>query len=420
MKGGIGANKNLEDALDYIATNYILTMDFQSLRKLYDKKYCNDLVVLTSEIINRYFTELEISKLVDRVANGSAAKNDILFANKSDLEKLIKTDANEDSCNYIAKFYIKIAHIFAAILMTINPEYVFTDSSGKKGRRKLSEKGSIPSDAVIERVNSNLCQGRIDALKGEGGREKEGEEGVEGVEGENDKISVKPKICSSDIYTRNKGDSEKDVGSLNDIPGIPELMELYYDADYDYETGEFRGMTEETQKIFREDLLRFYKVFTGKPDMPEDVKKFSDIKLHDYSKNSFCNGDHPLFEQEIKGSIKNKLFADYANNLKQMLASVNEKQQQLLEIINKLFVYVKDSDSDSEKEVIRVNPELNEEKLQQIIEVVRSTIVELYLKCESDYLEGVKLYEAIIEAQILQSSQNQIATLKEEVLKLFS
>jgi Asp-tRNA(Asn)/Glu-tRNA(Gln) amidotransferase A subunit family amidase len=41
--------------LDYVVpTYYILTMDFVSLRKLYDKEYCDKLVILTSEIIEKY------------------------------------------------------------------------------------------------------------------------------------------------------------------------------------------------------------------------------------------------------------------------------------------------------------------------------------------------------------------------------
>jgi hypothetical protein len=36
----------------------------------------------------------------------------------------------------------------------------------------------------------------------------------------------------------------------------------------------------------------------------------------------------------------------------------------------------------------------------------------LYLKCEADFVEGVKLYEAIVEAQIFVTTQNQIESLK--------
>ena len=52
----------LSESLDYIATYYILTMDFQSLRQLHEKKYCEELVVLTSDIINKYFSDLEVKR----------------------------------------------------------------------------------------------------------------------------------------------------------------------------------------------------------------------------------------------------------------------------------------------------------------------------------------------------------------------
>ena len=51
---------NVGKLVDYIATHYILTMDFRSLTKLFDKKYCDNLVILTSEVIERNFTEMEI------------------------------------------------------------------------------------------------------------------------------------------------------------------------------------------------------------------------------------------------------------------------------------------------------------------------------------------------------------------------
>ena len=35
-------------------------MDFKSLRKLYTKEYCDNLVVLTSDIIQKYFNDLEV------------------------------------------------------------------------------------------------------------------------------------------------------------------------------------------------------------------------------------------------------------------------------------------------------------------------------------------------------------------------
>jgi len=55
---GLGQSKekkfdeNLEavDLLDIIATKYILTQNFQDMKKLGQKEYCDKLVILTSDI----------------------------------------------------------------------------------------------------------------------------------------------------------------------------------------------------------------------------------------------------------------------------------------------------------------------------------------------------------------------------------
>ena len=116
-----GGEKKLDEALDYIASYYILTMDFQSLRKLYEKEYCDELVVLTSELVNRYFSDIEISSLANRVQDGSVAGSEgekqekLLFFKREDIDKL-DPERKRELCNQIAKFYVKIAHLFSAIV----------------------------------------------------------------------------------------------------------------------------------------------------------------------------------------------------------------------------------------------------------------------------------------------------------------
>ena len=122
---------NFYDVIDYIATYYILTMDFKSLSKLSEKEYCDKLVVLTSDIIQKHFTDLEITYLAQRIKDGlqvnNLSKEKVSFINKDRLEGLdISNDTNKSVkkkrvCIGIAKFYVKVAHIFAAIVMTINP-----------------------------------------------------------------------------------------------------------------------------------------------------------------------------------------------------------------------------------------------------------------------------------------------------------
>ena len=187
-------------------------------------------------------------------------------------------------------------------------------------------------------------------------------------------------------------------------------MDLYYDDEYDYKTGTFKGMSGTTKEKFHSDLKRFYSEFSGNIEMPDTITKFSDIKLRDYSKQPICDKKFIDQKNSFSGTYNDKLLADYANNLKQMIKSVNKKQQQLLTIINRLFVYV--VDPDTKAELIKVNPELTDDSLQSIVEETRNIIIELYLKCEADFVEGVKLYEAIVESQIFVTAQNQIESLK--------
>lgn len=401
--------ENLDNVIDFIATYYILTMDFQSLKKLYEKDYCDKLIILTSGIIDRYFSDVEITYLAQRIKNGEEvneiAKEKVMFLTKDELDDLdVKNDKTKSIkkralCIGISKFYVKIAHIFAAIIMTINPVYIYKDVFGNIVKSNLLQKDKIPPNVPRKLYKLNICDQRINAL-----RRGQNNDTFE-VTGD---ITIAPKICSMNI---NKNGMVK---SLAEEPGIPELKELYYDDVYNYKTGQFVGMTPDTQRIFKEDLKIFYKVFTGNDVMPENITKFSDIKLKDYQKSPICQG--PFANKKFVGNGKNKLFQDYANNIKKMIQNANYKQGKLLDIINTLFTYIVDPFTGKKR--IRVNPKLTEVLLQKTMEDTRRIIIDLYLSCELDYTKGVQIYEAIVEQKILETTQNQIKTLENEAVKL--
>jgi len=406
----------LSDTLDFIASYYILTMDFKTLSQLHEKKYCDELVVLTSDIINKYFSDLEVERLLERVESGSSASEKLIYFKKSDIDNL-KIPDKKAYCIDIAKFYIKIAHVFAAIVTTINPEYVYKDVFGNTVKKSLMQKSEIPSGVATQVSKINLCSERINALKGkqhdeeeEDEKEEEQEQEKEVEVAEDDLIEIKPDICTINL------DKNGNTNFLDDEPGINELIDLYFDGDYDFKTGKFMGMTTETEKQFQDDLKRFYVAFTDSADMPPDIKKFGDIKLRDYSTKKFCEaGQNGI---GVKGTYKDELFLKYADNLKAMIQSVNVKQEELLKIINKIFVYVLDPVTD--KEVIRVNPDLTESGLQDLVVETRKLVIELYLKCETDFVEGVKIYEAIVESQIFNTTQKHIEQLEKEREKLIA
>jgi hypothetical protein len=399
---------NFYEIIDYIATYYILTMDFKSLSKLSEKAYCDKLVILTSDIIDRYFNDMDVTFLAQRIKSGTEVNElkseKIRFINKDNLESLDVSNDTQKSirkkrvCIGIAKFYVKIAHIFSAIVMTINPVYTYKDATGATVKSTLLEKDKIPKGVNRKLYKLNICDNRIRALK----------------RGEQDSttgnITIQPRVC--DMNSTKTG-LEK---TLADEPGIPELMRLYLDDKYDYSNGSFNGMSESTTKQFRKDLQLFYTAFTGNNEMPDSIQKFSDIKLRDYNKKPGCQPPTSALKGKYTLNKKDDLFVKYADNITKMIQTAADNQSKLLDIINELFTYV--NDPYTGKRVIRINPKLTDELLQKAVEKTRKYIVNLYVKCENDYVTGVQLFEAIVESKIIETTEKQIENLKKEATKI--
>jgi hypothetical protein len=101
-----------------------------------------------------------------------------------------------------------------------------------------------------------------------------------------------------------------------------------------------------------------------------------------------------------------------------MIQTAANNQNKLLGIINELFIFVNEPYGNKKK--IRINPKLTEESLQKIVEKTRNIIIELYVKCELDYVNGIKLYEAIVESKILETTKNQIDNLEKKATTILS
>jgi hypothetical protein len=102
-----------------------------------------------------------------------------------------------------------------------------------------------------------------------------------------------------------------------------------------------------------------------------------------------------------------------------MIQNAANNQYKLLSVINTLFTYVYDP-YNKEKKVIRINPNLTDKILQKTVEDTRKFIINLYIKCEEDYINGIKIYEAIVESKILETTEKQIITLKNESQRIIN
>ncbi len=393
--------KDLPQVLNYIASNYIVTQNFQDMVNLRDPKYCDKLVILTSDIINKYLNTKQVEYLAQKTKDGvpinEIKKDNILYMTKEDYEKLdIRTKIYKKRlCIGIAKFYIKIAHIFSAILSTINPVYSYKNTDGEVIKVPLERRNEIPKDVNSQLTRVNICSERINAL-------------INKKDFKNDNIiKVKPNFCEVNMIG-NK------IKNLNDEPGIPELEVLYYD-EYDLDEGVFKTMSTNMKKKYLEDVKLFYKHFTNNDNMPDEIKKFSDIKLRNFNINGICDNKNNLYLKEYTGNTNNKLFKNYADHINSMMNRAKENQNKLLKIIDELFVWSIEH-SEQKKQII-INPNLDEEKLDKIIDETRQIIISCYITCEEDFLKGIKIFEAIVEKQIIKVGQMQIKNLEDNIKK---
>ena len=78
--------KNMYNLIDYISTYYILTSGFDDLKRLTEKEYCDKLLILTSDVIQRKLNNVEITYLAQRLEKGEEVnlmtKDNVTFIDK--------------------------------------------------------------------------------------------------------------------------------------------------------------------------------------------------------------------------------------------------------------------------------------------------------------------------------------------------
>ena len=185
--------------------------------------------------------------------------------------------------------------------------------------------------------------------------------------------------------------------SLADEPGIESLENLYKDK-MEIKIGDKKlhgtfVMSKKSRKRYEKDLKQFYKAFVPNGKQT-DIKKFSDIKLIDYSKTKECNDGDSKWENEINGtSSKNddKLFIKYGDHFQKMIANVRERETELINLLHEIF------DFDLKKEIpIKIKGDLTEDKLNnEIMRDIKNTVKKMYIDCEMDFQRGIQLYNQI-------------------------
>lgn len=403
--------KDLSQIVNFIASNYILTQSFTDLESLKDAEYCDKLIVVTSEVLNKYLTKTDVSFLAQKIRKGDEvnemSSDNLMYLRKEDLPKIDVKNAvtKKRMCMGIAKYYIKIAHIFGAILTTINPTYSYKDELGTRHTVTFSEKNKIPKGTDVKINKVNLCSERVNAL-------------VNGqdltMKDPTQPIKIKPNFCQMNVDKKDTMREEKLViKTLIDEPGISQLERLYNDV-YDYETGKFTGMSDAMREEYKKDLAVLYKAFTGKETLPESIQNFSQIPLRDFRSLSGCQGaPNNQYMLEYEGTAKEKLFVQYANHVRETMEQASTDKNKLIGTLDKIFVFA--VNPQTKKPEITISPKLTDDILNSIVGETQKLIINLYVTCESNFIKGLEIFDQIIQEQIKQQMQKKIDAIKNEM-----
>ena len=162
----------LPNVLHLTAAKLISKAKFSDLEKLHDKKYCDEMIVLTSKVLRHHLNSQEVVWL-DRSLRDSAGEPIENFKNESlvhlDNDAVNELDVKgqqkkQHMCTGIARYYIKVAHLFAAINKTVNPMISWKNAEGKQ-LTPVMNKSEVPKGVRSTLSKLNFCTQRIAAIK---------------------------------------------------------------------------------------------------------------------------------------------------------------------------------------------------------------------------------------------------------------
>lgn len=386
-------NINLANEIDYIAANYILNNKDAENVDLTKDTECLKLVEKVSTLLKKNLNGLQSNYLLQTRIQASSTTS---------------TNTKEAECNTIAKFYVKIANIFAAITTSVyrleqaqaQQEQAQAQAQQEQEQKEQAQAPELNKEQKYYGQPYNFCSERLKNLLN-------GQDYSKVTDDKKKEMIIQPNVCNMNKSKKNE------INNLAIEPGITELHKLYYD-EYDSTSGEFTKMSPEMKKVYKNDVRTFYKSFYGdNVPIPENIEYFSDITLTDYAKdNSGCT-TNGIYTVPYKGVITDNLFKAYATHIKEMELRTSKNQNKLLKVLDELFMVVKkDNEEGNIKKTITLNPDLNDRKLQRLAQTTREFLIDLFITCEKDYKDGIKLYQQIVDNQL-----KNIIPIKKRVLR---
>ena len=315
-------NKMLQ-TISEIEKEYLLKTQFNELRDLRNEEKCNNLVILTSEVFDKNFNSTELTWLKQHQMKGLNGEVQIIdkkvtdpnlrFITRQTLTQ-VNTPGDKKSlskvertriCNSIAKYYVKILHVFSAIAAVVG----YDSSTGKDVEKMLRFSDDFRKMTNLSRnplQNKDFCSKRMELLLGRTLSQ-------ESLNSKDKKKTIQPILCDS-----------QSGRTIKDVYGINQLDKLYQ-SEYDYNKRAYK-LSDKSKKQKQEDLKLFYKVFIGNDYNEKEngfLKSFGQIALIDLSRHPFCKSNK-WRESISETDINSQLIGEYAENLRAMINEIGK------------------------------------------------------------------------------------------------
>ena len=430
--------KELLEKINDIAGNYATSLSFEDMTNLFDDSYCSKIEILTKDILDKNLNTVQLEYLAQQKQQGV----DVNFTNVNDttyvkhgnnLKKNQQTRKNR-LCSGLAKYFIKIFKIYAAISKTLNPTY-----SGNSDEN-IDIFGFYNINPETYRVNDesthlnmkfhkleNICDIRIEILKKLFDEKLMGnleipiqktpdETKEQPTEQPTEQDNQIPKEVN-DFKLNQRGGKEPAFCSyngknLNEEYGINQLEDLFKDK-YNFTTKMFE-MSPQSEAEYKSVIINMYKAFTNKNETPgEEIKSFSDIKLEDYTNDPLCTTQ--VQDTEIKfGPDSDFVFKKYANHLNQTISKTFAKYDLLVIILKEVFDFTFNEKTQST--IVKLKKNIPETKLDELFKKTREIITQLYIDCQTDFIKGINIYKSIIYSKILERNKLREIEIQEKLL----
>jgi hypothetical protein len=400
--------------LNNVAFDYII---HSNLNKLDQKEHCNDLIILTSDIIDKAFNAQEVEYIYQHTQSGKVIdkknKELLMYFNKNTMDNFKKYDAasrKQNMCNSIAKYYVKIAHVLEAISSAL--DYQTSICHKRLNVIKINEDMenktaniNIDFDPVYTPSTKQTLKENIESLDAKPPMHVQ-ENPMMPMPVQEKPMMPMPVQEKPMMPMQNQQGGNDEMITLADEISISNLDRLYnFAEDYNYNGAEKKELSEYGKQLkeqYRKDLLNFFKAYVDNSvtKLPNGINTFKDIEILSLQSKP------EKYTRTINNS--DNLLGELSNKLKEMQEKILNNELKLMGELQKIVTYEPISRKTKEgkitqKRFIELKSNLNDEILtKNIIPNLRKILTELYTTCQIDYTEILKVFEGIkikIESQ---------------------